>query len=391
MPIIFNDEVFIPSLEKFGIPSQDVWDYTNDGCWQVTIPGKTDFRYTQFSALRCLERALNKGYGRLSGKKEGVDTPDPYCFTSFDEVMEAFKAQLDYAMKQIMDITAQYYGCLYDIAPVPFLSSLVEDCLEEGKDITEGGARYIIHALMLMGLSNVADSLAAIKKLVFEEKVVEWSHLLRSLEDNFLDAEDLRQILITRAPKYGTDSEYVDTIARKVLEYFVERVDYHDRSYENKKLRFSTAVGTLEFYVAGGEFVGATPDGRLATTPIGCNLSPSEGRATKGHTAAINSYNRMNLIDLPTGSALDLGIEKRAVAGDEGLQRLSALVKSFLDKGGNILTINVHGVEELREAQREPDRYRDLVVRVGGWQAYFVDLPLRYQESIIKRVEQYGR
>jgi len=390
MPIIFNDEVIIPGLQKLGIPLEETRDYSNDGCWETLISGKTEFRYTIFCALRCLERAFNKGYGRMSGEKEGIDTGDPYEFSSFQEVMDAFKSQLDYTIRQIMDLMVAYYGCLYDIAPVPFLSSLMEDCLREGKDITEGGARYIIHGMLLMGVSNVADSLAAIKKLVFEDRVINWSELLESLENNFSNREDLRQTLITRAPKYGTDSDYVDELAREVLDYFVQQVRYYDRKYGEKNLKFSTAAGSLEMYVAAGEKVGATPDGRLATTPLGSNLSPSEGRATKGQTAAINSFAKLNLVDLPTGAPLDIGIERRVIAGKQGLKRLCALVQSFLDKGGNILTINAHGVEELRDAQREPDRHRDLIVRVGGWQAYFVDLPCKYQESIIARVEQYS-
>jgi formate C-acetyltransferase len=390
MPIVFNDEVIIPAFQKLGIPLQDARDYANDGCWETLIAGKTELRYTQLCALRCLERALNRGYGRMSGEKEGLETRDPHAFTSFQEVMDAFRAQLDCEIRKIIDLMVTYYGCLYDIAPVPFLSSLMEDCLREGKDVTEGGARYVIHALLLMGLSNVADSLAAIKKLVFEDEVISWSELLKSLADNFADKEDLRQTLITRAPKYGTDCDYVDELARGVLDYFVQRVKHHDQSHGDKKIGFSTGAGTFESYIAAGERVGATPDGRLATTPLGSNLSPSEGRAVKGQTAAINSFTGLNLVDLPTGSPLDLGMEKRVLMGEEGLGRLSALVQSFLDKGGNILTINVHGVEELREAQREPDRYRDLVVRVAGWQAYFVDLPRRYQESIITRIEQYG-
>jgi len=392
MPVIFNDEVIIPGLQKLGIPLEEARDYTNDGCWETLIPGKTEFRYTLVCAPCCLERALNKGYSRISGEREGIETKDPYTFTSFQELMDAFKSQLDYEIKRIMDIIVNYYGCLYDIAPVPFLSSLIEDCLKEGKDITEGGAKYVIHALLLLGLSHVADSLAAIKKLVFEDKVISWFELLRSLEDNFLDREGLRQMLITRAPKYGTDSDYVDELAREVLDYFVQRVKYYDRNYgdKKKKIKFSTGAGSFEWYVMAGKYVGATPDGRLATTPLSTNLSPSAGRAVKGHTAAINSFTKMPLVDLPTGSPLDIGIDKRSIDGEEGLKRLIALVHSFLDKGGNMLSISVNSAEKLRKAQREPDRYRDLIVRVAGWQAYFVDLTREHQDSIIARVEQYG-
>jgi len=390
MPVVFNDEVIIPALKKLGIPLEEVRDYSNDGCWQALIPGKTEFRYTLINAPRCLERALNRGYSRITGKREGIEAKDPYSFTSFQEIMDAFESQLDYEAKTTMDILVSYYGCLYDIAPVPSLSSLIEGCLEEGKDITQGGAKFAIHGMFLVGLSNVADSLAATKRLVFEDEAIGWVELLKSLGNNFSDREDLRQTLITRAPKYGTDSDYVDELAREVLDYFVQRVRFHDGKYGKKKLKFSPGAGSVEFYVVAGEYVGATPDGRLAGTPLGSNLSPSAGRAVKGPTAAINSFTKLPLVDLPHGSPLDIGVDKRILESEEGLARLMALVQSFLDKGGNILTITVNSVEEFREAQREPERYRDLIVRVAGWQAYFVDMPRTYQDDFIARIEQYG-
>ena len=391
MPIIFNDEAIVPGFQKMGVPVEETRDYTNDGCWETQIPGKTEFRYSLISAPCCLERALNRGCSRVSGKREGIETKDPYTFVSYQEVMATFKAQLDHEIKRIIDIMVDYYGCLYDIAPVPFLSSLVEDCLKDGKDITEGGAKYVVHGMLLMGLSNVADSLVAIKKLVFEENMVSWFELLKSLENNFAGREDLRQMLITRAPKYGIDSDYADGVAQEILEYFVERVQYHDRGYTEKTIRFSTGAGSVEFYVVAGEQVGATPDGRLAGTPLGANLSPSAGSAVKGLTAAINSFTKLPLIDLPIGSPLDIGVDTRTLQGEKCVKTLIAVVQSFLDKGGNIMSITAHSVEQLRAAQRDPDRYRDLIVRVAGWQAYFIDLTPKYQDAIISRIEQYGR
>ena len=390
MPVVFNDDVIIRGLQKLVVPLKDARDYSNDGCWETVIPGKTEFRYSMINGPRCLERALNRGYSRMTGGMEGTETGDPYSFTSFQEILDALRSQLDYEIAKTTRTMVSYYGCLYDIAPVPFLSSLIEDCLKQGKDITEGGAKYAIHGLLLMGLSNVADSLAAMKKLVLEDGVVDWSELLESLEDSFLDREDLRQMLINRAPKYGTDSDYVDDLAQEVLDYFVQRVGHYDQGHGDKKIRFSPGAGSVEFYVVGGEAVGATPDGRLAATPLGANLSPSAGRAVKGLTAAINSFAKMPLVDLPTGSPLDLGVDKRILEGEENLERLIALVRTFLDKGGNMLSVTAHSVEQLREAQRRPDRYRDLIVRVAGWQAYFVDLTRRYQDQIIARIEQYG-
>jgi formate C-acetyltransferase len=389
-PTINNDEVIIPALQGLGVPLEEARDYSNDGCWEPLIPGKSEFRYSLVHALCCLERALNRGYSRITGKKEGVETKNPYTFVSFEEIMEAFKFQLDYEIRKQIDNTVRFYGSLYDIAPVPFMSSTIDNCLDEGKDITQGGAKYVFHAMMLTGLSHVADSLAAIKRLVFDDKMIDLSELLRALECNFSNREDIRQILITRAPKYGNDSDYVDELAREVLDYFTQRTRLYDRERGHKKIRFSTAVGTFEFYVFAGKHVGATPDGRLSGAPIGANLSPSYGMTTQGPGAAVNSFAKLNLVDLPSGSPLDLGLPREMVEGEAGLENLVAFVRSFLDKGGNMLTINVNSVDKLREAQKNPNEHRDILVRVAGYQAYFVSLEREHQDVLIARIEQYG-
>ncbi|RLE09391.1 hypothetical protein DRJ04_09940 [Candidatus Aerophobetes bacterium] len=389
MPAIFNDEIIVPALEKSGIPVEDARDYANDGCWETLIPGKTEFRYYLMNTPLCLELSLNQGYSRLRKRKEGVDTPHPLSFVSFSQVMDSFYRQLDYQIEKLISIIVEFYGCLYEIAPVPFLSSTIDECMERGLDITQGGAKYIMHALLLMGLSHTVDSLAAIKKLVFEEKLVSMQELLEALDNDFRGKENLRQLLITRSPKYGNDDDYVDNIAKEVLTYFVRSVQRHAQAYPQRKVKFYTGVGSFEFYVLGGKMVGATPDGRLSMQPFSSNFSPSLGQAIEGPTSTVNSFAKMDLIDLPTGSPLDLSLDKKALKGEEGLERLMAFVQSFLSKKGNMLTISVNSVEELRRAQKEPDKYRHLRVRVGGWQAYFVDLTKEHQDHHIARLEQY--
>ncbi len=388
IPTIFGDDTIVHALQKFGISKTDARNYSADGCWEVLIPGKTELRFSMISGISCLENALNQGYSRITGERGGIKTKDPYTFTSFEEVMEAVQSQLTFEIKRTMDMIIQYYGCLYDIAPVPFLSSLIDGCLQEGKDITQGGARYLIHGMYLMGLSHMADSLAAIRMLSFEEKVVEFPQLIRALEDNFMGREDLRKFLITRVPKFGNDLDYVDDLARQILDYFAHVIIEYQRGHDNTKIRFSPGAGTFESHVVTGRLVGATPDGRFAKVPISSNLSPSLGMATKGPTAAVNSFTKLNLIDLPAGSPLDLGMDGNAFQGEKGLNILMAFVKSFLDKRGNMLTINLTSAQELREAQREPDKHRDLIVHVAGWQAYFTDLSPEHQEAIIKKVDK---
>jgi len=390
MPAIYNDEAIVPALVDFDIPIEEARGYTNDGCWETLIPGKTEFRYHLINSSLCMELALNRGYGRLRGQKEGADTPDPLSFASFAEVMDSFKIQLDYQIEKLVSIVVKLYGCLYQIAPIPFLSSTVEPCLEKGLDITQGGAKYVINALLLLGLSHAVDSLASVRKLVFEDGVVSMPELLEALDKNFEGREDLRQILITRAPKYGNDDDYADDIAKEILSYFVERVKEHSQAYPESKVRFYTGVGSFEFYVLGGKMVGALPDGRLSQEAVSSNFSPSLGMSMEGPTSIVNSFAKINFLDLPTGSPLDLSLDKKSLEDEEGLERLMAFVRSFLDKRGNMLTISVNSVEELRRAQREPEKYRHLRVRVGGWQAYFVDLTREHQDHHIARLEQYA-
>ncbi len=390
MPAIFNDEAIVPALAKFGIPIEEARDYTNDGCWETLIPGKTEFRYHLINSSLCMELALNGGYSRLRGQKEGVDTPDPLSFSSFAEIMNSFKIQLDYQIKRLISTIVEFYGCLYEIAPVPFLSSTVEACLEKGLDITQGGAKYVINALLLLGLSHAVDSLSAIKKLVFEDGIVSMPELLEALNKNFEGREDLRQILITRTPKYGNNDGYADDIAKEILNYFVRKVKERAQAYLQSKIKFYTGVGSFEFYILGGKMVGALPDGRLSQEGVSPNFSPSLGMAMEGPTSIINSFTKMNFFDLPTGSPLDLSLDRKALEGKEGLERLMALVQSFLDKGGNMLTISVNSLDELRRAQIEPEKYRHLRVRMGGWQAYFVDLTRKHQDHHIARLEQYA-
>jgi len=200
----------------------------------------------------------------------------------------------------------------------------------------------------------------------------------------------LRQILITRAPKYGNDDDYADDIAKEILNYYVRRVKEHAQTHPQSRIKFFTGVGSFEFYMLGGKMVGALPDGRLSQEGLSSNFSPSLGMALEGPTSTVNSFTKMNFLDLPSGSPLDLSLDKKALEGEEGLERLMAFVQSFFDKGGNMLTISVNSVDELKRAQKEPEKYRHLRVRVGGWQAYFVDLTREHQDHHIARLELYA-
>lgn len=392
-PCIYNDEVVVPALVQQGLPIEHARDYTTDGCWETFIQGKTQFRYGVISAPEALDRALFPGrwdeeaiplkYVPELDPFKDSEPPDPKDFKSYDELWSSFKDQLGRYIKGMIETADDMMdGRLYDIAPLPLLSACTEGPLEAGTDITRGGIQYSFYSPILGGLSHAADSLAAIKKLCFEEKVVDWRDLLEGLKDNWKEKEPLRQMVMTRAPAYGNDIDYVDDIAREIVAFYVDETKKHSAGAKHDAL-FNPAVGTFEHYVAMGMALPATPDGRLPQQPVASNASPTNGRATSGQTAIINSYLKLPLGDLPTGAPLDIGMDTRSN------HLLEPIIRSFIEKRGNLLSISVNDVEKLKAAMKEPEKYRDLKIRIGGWEAFFVDLPPAYQEWQIKKYEQH--
>ncbi|MFW6269990.1 MAG: pyruvate formate lyase family protein, partial [Bacillota bacterium] len=384
LPAIFNDEVIISSLIKKGFPEEEARDYTNDGCWEVIVPGKTDFYFDRFNMLKCLEWTLNRGHSRIDDKKEAPDPGDPDEFSSYEKVMKKFQNLLDYELKGIMDKISNNFGKRSMIAPTPFLSALLEGPIEQGKDMTAGGARFITYGLIGEGLSHLIDSLAAIKKVIFEENKAKMSDLIKALDNNFEGYEELWEKL-QDAPKYGNNNPYADQIGERIINYFTNKVDKLNSQYD--KINFLAGVGTFSWYIAIGEGLGPSPDGRKEAEQVSSNFSPSVGVASKGVTGALNSFTKMNLEDLPVGSPVDLRISSKLVTGHGGQERLTGLLKSFIEMGGNMLTLSVADIETLRKAQKNPQDYQHLRVRMGGWSAYFTMLSREQQEHHIQKQE----
>ena len=399
-PNIFNDDVIIPSFVRAGLPLADAREYTSDGCWEPHPQGKTWFAYARVSAIECLDRTLSplswakleiRGYSEAQDPFRNLAIPDPYSYTSFDEVMKTFRTILDAHVKGFVECATDFVNDLnggdnhQEINPQPFFSALANGPLESGRDITQGGMIYTQYSAILVGLSHTADSLAVIKKLCFEEKRVDWKELLDALEKNWEGKESLRQLVRTRAPAYGNDEDYVDDIAREIVEIYVESMNKY-KVVTGMDNILALGIATFEGYAAMGYVIGATPDGRLAKEMISSNASPSVGRAQNGQTAAINSYLKLPHSDLPLASALDLAMPKRPGA----LSTVEALIRTFIERKGSLLTISVNDCEVLKAAQKEPEKHRDLKVRVGGWEAYFVDLSPPMQDWQIRKCEQYA-
>ena len=233
--------------------------------------------------------------------------------------------------------------------------------------------------------SNAIDALAAIKKMVFDEQSLGMDALLAALEQDWDGHESLRRRLVARAPKYANDNEYADAIGQEMLAYFVERSALH--ASRHPSVIFPCSVGTFSWYAMIGKEVGATPDGRRAGDAIAANFSPVPGVDMSGPTAAINSYLKMSVDVMAAGAPLDLRLSAASLQGESGTQRLAGLVRAFIEMGGNMVTFTVTDVEELKRAMAQPENYRHLRVRMGGWSAYFVMLSREQQELHIRRVE----
>jgi formate C-acetyltransferase len=271
------------------------------------------------------------------------------------------------------------------IAPVPLLSALLDGPVENRRDMTAGGAKFRTFGMLAESMAHTIDSMTAIRKVIFEDGDSTMSELIDALDADFEGCEPLRAKLLA-APKYGNDDEQADATGRRIIGAFTDAVARHAESYRDV-VKFPCGVGTFSWYIGIGEGLGPSPDGRRAGQPVSSNFSPALGRDVMGIPGAVLSYSGMGHANLPVGGPLDLRISARLVEGDEGTERLAAVVRSFVDAGGAMMTLTVADTEILREAQRDPDSHRSLRVRMGGWCAYFTMLSREQQDHHIRRQE----
>jgi len=385
MPALFNDEAIPPALERIGIPTPDARDYTNDGCWEVIVPGRTDFRFQRLSVALCLEWALNRGRSLLDGSLQGIETPEAASFETFEDVWAAFQAQLDAMIGRVVARVVETADDRSVLAPVPLLSALIDGAIESRRDMTAGGARFRTFALLAESAAGAIDSLTAIQTVIFEQRAAGMAELCEALRTDFAGRDGLRNLLAA-APKYGNDDDRADRMGRRMIRTFCDLVDRHGRAHAST-IRFPCGVGTFSWYIGIGEGLGASADGRRAGEPVSSNFSPALGRDVAGIPGAILSYAKMHHAHLPAGGPLDLRLARKLVEGESGLGRLAAVLRSFVATGGAMMTLTVADTEELRAAQREPARYESLRVRMGGWCAYFTALSRGQQDHHIRRQE----
>jgi len=394
MPAFVNDKVVIPSLLNRGIKLEDAIDYATMGCLEVSVPGKWGYRAngkSKFNLLKVLELALNDGRDPMTNICLCPSERKLGNFKNFDEVMEAWKEQLRYYMK--LHIIADNTNSLAtaQLTPDVFCSVLVSDCIGIGKLISDGGAIYDMQSGSQIGLSNVANSLAAIKKTVFDNKQLDQKDLEEALLSNFAGTkgDKIRRTLIN-APKYGNDDDYVDLLGKEAYDvYCLEINKYKNNRYGKGPIGgnwFASTV-TISSNVPAGKCVGATPDGRFARQPTADGISPSHGTEKKGPTAVIRSVDKLSTLYITGGNLLNCRIMPSSLEGEDGLKRLVALIKSHFSLYGWHIQFNTVDTKILKDAQKNPENYPDLTVRVAGYSALFVALDKEVQNDIIGRME----
>ena len=386
-PAWFNDKAALVNLPSMGVPLADARDWVPIGCVERAIPGATPLLTTSgFITLgKVLELTLNEGVDPQTGKRIGPATGDPRSFASFAELYQAFGKQLEYVADTLANAFNVGYALHADIAQIPFISSLQNDCIAKGLDVTQGGCRWNnFLAMVPHGHQNVANSFAAMKKLVYEEKAFPMSELLEALALNFEGKEDLRQKLLA-APKYGNDEDYVDTLLDDLFQLTDRVVTSHKNAFGE---RMAISRQGHSFHYFSGQVMGATPDGRKASEPTADgSLSPFRGTDMRGPTAVINSAAKVDALG-SMATLLNQKFHPSALQGKDGVRKLLALIKTHFDNYGHHIQFNMLSRETLLDAKKHPERYRDLTVRVAGFSAYFVELSPEVQDEIIARTEQ---
>ena len=384
-PFLINfDENSIAGLRWEGLPEDQLWDYAPVGCLENTLAGcdRSGTVDVNLNLAKAVELTLNDGRDMASGKQIGPRTGDPTTFTSFDQFMEAFKQQLKAILERLIAVNDMADAGRARWEPVPYLSALVDGCLESGKDCNAGGARFNFLTVEGVALATVADSLAAVKKLVFEDRQIEMAQLLEALRTNFEGHESLRQTLLNKAPKYGNDDAYADDIAREVSRFWTEEAFKHT-SPTGK--RYRGGYLSWNYWIAYAPSTAATPDGRRRGQFLSNAVCPVNGADRKGPTSVIKSVGKLDLETAPNGASHTMSFSPSLLRNPEQRQKLMALLRAYDKVGGTCLQVNVIDANTLREAQKHPDEYRNLLVRVTGYNAYFTGLGKEIQDEIIAR------
>ena len=387
-PAIHSDSVGYQMLLNAGYAPEDARDWNNCGC--VVPHYRKTGEWTAAVNMNfgsALEYALNEGKSLMTGRQMGLAERPAETFRTFEEVEAAFYRQFDFLCRHAVIMTLEAQRLHQEMVPRPFLSSCIEHCMESGKDLSQGGAKYTIGPVITgIGLAVVANSLAAVKKLVFEDGVCTMAELAAALRANWEGYEDL-QARAKACPKYGNDEDAVDDLAIRLANHFYEEIHpYHDIF----GAPFLTAFMGISNYIPMGRVLGATPDGRKNGEPSSEGVSPYVGTDQSTPLAAMRSSAKLNQEVHSGGTLLNLRLSPELVATKRGQANLGAMIQTLFALGGFHVQFNCISSETLRDAQVHPENYRDLLVRVAGYSTQFVNLSRAMQDAIIARTEHGG-
>ncbi|MEZ5000007.1 MAG: pyruvate formate lyase family protein [Bacteroidales bacterium] len=381
-PSCFNTDAIIEELLRQGKSLEDARNGGASGCVETGAFGTESYWLTgYFNLPKVLEITLNNGKDIRTGETIGINTGEVSAFSSFEDLMAAFSKQLKY----FIDIKIKGNNVIEKIfarnLPVPFLSLLIEDCIINGRDYNNGGARYNTSYIQGVGLGSITDMLSSIRYNLYDNKKYSWSEMMKATENNFIGYEDMQYDLIYNTPKYGNDDDYADRNAVEVFELFYDAVNGRPTSRGGIH-RINLLPTTSHVYF--GSVIGATPDGRKAFVPLSEGISPFQGVDRLGPTAVINSASKLDHIRTG-GTLLNQKFSPQFFEDEESYEKLTALIRSYFKMDGHHIQFNVVDAGTLRDAQKHPELYRDLIVRVAGYSDYFNDLGEDLQNEIIRR------
>lgn len=383
---IYNENLILDSLTKFGYPLKDARTFANDGCWEVQVPGKTFFEYRPFDSLAILQRQTLNEYKDVE-------------FNSFEELYKTYVLDLKKQVKRIIDdrrnewIEIQKiqnqkdYVCQF--TPTSVISLFENGCIENALSYREWGAVYNVLSPHIGGIADTVNSLYAIKKLVFDEKKISFKEFMNVLEKNWQGYEDLL-CYVKNYSFYGTDNDQVDAIYSSILHDFYLICKSEEQTHPDCPIRFPAGISTFGREIGWAKVRLASPEGSKIGAVLASNTSPTPGTDTEGATAVIKSYCKADLSEMVTGAALDLKIAPLTLVGDNGIAVLISLIKSFVSLGGYFLQIDTVSTETLKKAQQNPKEHKTLSVRISGWNARFITLTKEWQDMIIQRTEHHG-
>ena len=395
VPTFESDDAIIPALMARGLPIESARNYCLIGCVEpascgdeFACPGGSGAE-SFYNLLNAFLLAINNGYNTMpdfrgkQGGQTGLPTGYLYEMKTFDEVLAAVEKQIKYFANWQVSLENTFEYVASEHMPLPLLSAMMDGCMESGKDVMKGGAKYNSTGNAGVAIGNIADSLAIVKYLVYDKKLVSARELYDALMSNWEGKEDLRQFILNEVPHYGNDNAYADEFAKWASDVYGDAIN----SATGPRGRWAAGLYPVTVHVLLGMITGASPDGRKAGEPLADGISPVQQMDKNGPTSTLKSASIIDQKKFSNGTLLNMKFHPTALSNESGKAKLVALMKTYFDLGGMEIQLNIVSGKVLREAQKNPEEYRDLVVRIAGFSAYFVEVFKACQDDIIRRTE----